>query len=225
MIPKKAWILKTSNPTSIEYAKSCSDSCDKIGMPWEYVEWVTEGNAKDAWDSIGMPIGNFKSFKAQNSKAQYATSGHAMIWKKILDSGEPGIVLEHDAVMLHKINIEIPDNAIVVLGYKFQKPESYNHEEAGPPQEIIDIKGHEGAHAYAITPRTAEILFEELKEKGVQGAIDNTHFLKSRKTSVPLKIMSPTPAIGWLRQSTIWKTSATRNETFISSFQKHYNKS
>lgn len=224
----KAYILKTQNILSTEYAKTCSDSCDKNNIEWEYVEWYDDKTkAAEAWQSIGIPIGG-KDYKAKNGKAQNATSGHAMIWKKIRDSGKPGIVLEHDAIMLHPIDLEIPNNMIVVLGYKLQNPQEYDHIAAGPPLDIIDIheKGHEGAHAYVITSETANILLKEIEDRGIPGAIDNTHFLKSRAkhTKVPIKIMSPTPALGWLRESTIWGKSATRNYAFIPSFRDHYNK-
>lgn len=224
----KAYILKTKHPNSVLYANTCAESCVQHGIKYEFVEWWSEGNPKDAWTSIGIPINDFGKFKASNAKAQFATSGHAMIWKKIRDSGEPGIVLEHDAIMLHRIDIKIPDNAIVVLGYKLQNLQEYDHIAAGPPQEIIDTpeNGHEGAHAYAITHSTAQQLLDEISNRGIPGAIDNTHFLKSRAkhTKVPIKIMSPTPALGWLRESTIWKKSAARNYRFISSFKDNYTK-
>jgi hypothetical protein len=225
----KAYILKTDHPKSIEYAKTCSDSCQKNGIVWEYVEWHTDKmEAMKAWDSIGIPISNRNTFKPRNGKAQLATSGHAMIWKKIRDSGMPGIVLEHDAIMLHNIDIEIPDNMIVALGYKLENPEKYDHVAAGKPKEIIKTEdnGHEGAHAYVITSNTAHALLKELEDRGIPGAIDNTHFLKSREkhTKIPLRIMSPTPAIGWLRESTIWKKSSNRNYQFIQSFKEHYKK-
>ena len=223
MIPSKVYILKTDNKYSIEYAKTASISCDNLDTSWEYVEWYSQGS-QQAWKSIGIPIKGIENYRPKNDKAQLATSGHAMIWKKILDSGEAGIVFEHDSILLHKVDIDIPDNTIVVLGYKTPHPERYDHEKAGPPKELLKLDRHEGAHAYAITPKTAELLLDELKNDGIKGAIDNTHFLKSRKTKVPLMIMSPTPAIGWLRESTIWKRSADKNYEFIESFKGHYKK-
>lgn len=225
MKPTKTLILKTSHKKSVEYAKTSSDSCDALGVPWEYVEWYTE-EPMHAWRSIGVPIKNIKEFRPKRNTAQLATSGHAMMWKKVYDSGEAAILFEHDSILLHKVEIDIPDNLIVVLGYKLPNPKEYNHVKAGPPKEIIETngRGHEGAHAYAITPKTAEILLKELEEKGIQGAIDNTHFLKTRKTKVPIKIMSPTPAIGWIRESTIWNKSAIKNYEFIQSFKENHKK-
>ena len=125
--------------------------------------------------------------------------------------------------MLPTITINIPDNEIVTLGYKLQDPSRYDSTSAGPPTELIKIAGHEGAHAYAMTKKTAQILIDELIEKGVRSAVDNDYFiLNQRRTVVPLSIASPTPAMGWLRKSTIWTDSAARNYNFIPSFQRFY---
>lgn len=218
----KAYIIKTNDPRSVEYAKVASDSCDLVGLKWEYLNWYTKDHV-NAWKSIGIKIPNVDSalIKRDNEKAQLVTAAHVMLWTKIADSNEPAIILEHDAVMLHNVDIEIPDNLIVVLGYKLVNYKQYDHVKAGPPKEIINAhnNAHEGAHAYSITPATAKILVDEVIERGILGQIDNAYFLKSRKTKVPLKIMSPTPAIGWLRESTIWSNSAERNYNFIQSFK------
>lgn len=230
MKPTKAFIIMMKgNLISEEYAKVCSDSCDKVGIDWEYIEWF-DGNkggphiAMEAWKQVPTPISNVNSFKPKRNTAQCATSGHAMAWCKVRDLGKPAIILEHDAVMYHDINIDLIDNCIIALGYKIQDPSQYNHEAAGAPKKIVDVngEGHEGAHAYAITPETARLLLKELEEIGIPGAIDNTHFLRSRKTRVPIKIMDPTPAIGWLRKSTIWAVSASKNYPFIESFKQNY---
>ena len=88
---------------------------------------------------------------------------------------------------------------------------------------MIPLRGHEGAHAYAMTRKTAKFLLNEIEQKGIRSAVDNDYFIKGqRRTSAPLCIASPTPAIGWLRESTIWGGSANRNYEFIPSFQKNY---
>jgi len=222
MKPKRAYILKTPDERSVQYAKDVADSCDRVGLKWEYVNWY-QGKADEAWKNTGIP----KPHKISGSPAaQCCFSGHIAIWKKILDSGEAGIALEHDGMMLHPINIDIPDNMIVVLGYKLENPNRYDYKRAGPPAEIIDVLGggHEGSHAYAITPNTAKILLDEISKNGCPGAIDNRYFLKSRKTQVPIKIMTPTPAIGWIRESTIQakNKSSTKNYEFIRSFKKYF---
>jgi hypothetical protein len=107
------------------------------------------------------------------------------------------------------------------LGYKLTDPSKYNHKKAGKPKSIKVIDGHEGAHAYAITWKTAGLLLDELKEIGVNSPVDNKFFLKMRETKIPIGIADPTPAIGWIRQSTIWPESATLNYEFIESFKNN----
>jgi hypothetical protein len=180
-------------------------------------------------DSLNVNVANMRLKKHPNN-ASSTSAGHASIWKKIAEGdNEAAVILEHDAIMLHPININIPDNQIVALGYKLQRIQDYDHAKAGAPTSVLLCQKHEGAHAYAITKNTAKALLEEIRKKdGPLGIIDNCYFTgagmkpKGRGTKVPLGIMSPTPVIGWLRKSTIWDKSATYNHKFIESFRKHY---
>lgn len=219
MFPEKAYIVRISDPLSQQYANDAARSCEKVGLPYEFFEGVEGKTAYDAWMSCPFPVkmlGVYKSSKID--KAACATVSHAMIWHKISTQKEVAVVLEHDALMLHPASVHVPDNMIVTLGYKLQNPKRYDHVKAGPPQRIVNIEGHEGAHAYAITWNTAQTMLNELNTMGVNLPVDNTFFLKSRKTKVPLSIADPTPAIGWVRESTIWKAPSTLNYTFIESF-------
>src|SRR6056300_641791 len=160
MKPTKAYILRSPHEKSQFYAKDVAASCREINLPWEYVEWY-QGQADLAWQNTGIS----KPSKVSGSPAaQCCYSGHIAIWKKIADSNEAAIVLEHDGMMLHRVNVEIPENMIVTLGYKLENPNKYDHRTAGPPFQIIDVigGGHEGSHAYAITPKTAQTLIDEV---------------------------------------------------------------
>jgi hypothetical protein len=223
----KAYILRIDKPLSKEYAEVCANSCDSVGLPWVYFDGFYDMTGRAAWLKTGIkmkfsePSG--KNPSSAQEKAVCCSAGHAAIWKAIAE-GEDGaaIVLEHDAIMLHPMNLDIPDNVIVTLGYKLPNPSSYDHIKAGPPNQLFQIDGHEGAHAYAITKNTAKFLVEEIEDRGVLGCVDNAYFLhKQRKSKVGLMIVSPTPAIGWIRESTIWNKSSNRNSTFIRSFRDH----
>jgi GR25 family glycosyltransferase involved in LPS biosynthesis len=225
----RAYILRIDDPTSRTYSKTCSDSCDDVGLAWEYFEGYQNMTGKMAFAKTGiqnLPTEPYQQVANPSSgnKAMCCTAGHFGIWKAISEGAEDAaVVLEHDAIMLHPMNIDIPDNTIVVLGYKLVDPSRYDHEKAGPPNSLIDINGHEGAHAYAITKKTAKILIEEIGRQSIKSAVDNDYFIRGqRRTSVPLKIASPTPAMGWLRKSTIWGNSAARNYEYVPSFQQNY---
>ena len=116
------------------------------------------------------------------------------------------------------------DNYLITLGYKLSDISKYDYIEANKqPRQLISISGHEGAHAYMMTKRTAQNLIWEIEQKGILGAVDNAYFIRGqRKTAIPLVIMSPTPAIGYLRDSTIWDESAHVNYEFIDSFANYY---
>lgn len=229
MIPTKAYILKINTPISEQYAKICADSCDSVGLKWEYFQGYQNMTGRAAWclTGIRMKFHEPVQYLPQPGPAQKAnacSAGHGAIWKRIADGpDEAAIILEHDAIMLQPCNIDIPDNVIAVLGYKVPNPNRYDHKTAGEPRELIDINGHEGAHAYAMTRNTARFLVQEIERMGILGAVDNAYFIRGqRRTAVPLKIVSPTPALGWIRESTIWGNSANRNYEFISSFKENY---
>ena len=189
-------------------------------MPWEYFlgyEGLTRAEV-------------FKDYKTDqgfiDDRAACATASHFKVWKQIYERRETAIILEHDSVMLQPVTIAIPDNIIVALGYKFKNPALYDHVTAGPPKEIMKIPSFAGAHAYAITWRTAKLLLDELEEHGVTRAIDNFYFMRinepgDTESRVPLAIASPTPAICWLRKSTIWDEPSTLNYDLIESFCKN----
>lgn len=223
MYPEKAYIIRISDPRSRRYAEDAAKSCERVGIPYEFFDGVENKTAYDAWMHCPFPVkmvGVYKSDKVD--KAACATVSHAMLWHRISTRKEVAVVLEHDALMLHPVTVHIPDNMLVALGYKLQDPTRYDHTSAGSPTRLQTIEGHEGAHAYALTWNTAATLLNELNTVGANLPIDNTFFLKMRRTKVPLSIADPTPAVGWIRESTIWKESSTLNYPFIDSFNKHY---
>lgn len=227
MQSKLAYILNIDTDKSQEYARTCAESCDKVKQQYVFVKGYQEPlTARRAWVETGIKLAFTEKdiiSETRVSKGDLCSAGHAKIWKMIANGQhDVGIVLEHDAIMLHSLDrFTIPDNAIVTLGYKLTDPNKYLHEMAGPPSELVDIKGHEGAHAYAITKTTAQNMIMEIERSGRPlGCIDNAYFIRNqRKTSFPLKMAMPTPAIGWLRESTIWGKSSTRNEPFHPRFK------
>lgn len=224
MKPSKAYILRIDSDISREYAKFAADSCDKVGLKWEYFEGYTNMSIAQAWDKTGLTPPNVDQYRhiTRPDNPQCCSAGHAAIWNLISKRNECAIVLEHDAVMLQPVDIDIPEDRIVVLGYKLSDYSRYDHEKAGPPKRLIPIDGHEGAHAYAMTPNTATKLINEINTNGVLGCIDNAYFIRNQRiTQTPLMLADPTPAIAWLRKSTLWHKSAEVNYDFIESFYEN----
>ena len=223
MQPERAYILRINTDLSREYAKCAAESCERVGLAWEYFEGYTE---KDSILSK-LPVKSENKIRV-NGKGGACTASHIHIWHKIANSDQCSIVLEHDAIMLHKPNIEIPDNVLVALGYKVTDPENYDHEKAGPTTSIQPRKHHGGAHAYALTPNTAKKLINNLEKNGLKSLVDNYYFLRQKSVrrtedGVSLGIADPICAVGWVRQSTIWAKSAVDNyRPILTSFTDNY---
>jgi GR25 family glycosyltransferase involved in LPS biosynthesis len=224
---EKAFILRIDDDRSQKYAKTAADSCEKVGLPWEYFDGFSKTSLKgtNIWDACHVKFNDKKPKISGN--AAFATAGHFCIWQKIVDQDICGIVLEHDALMLHKPTIDIPDDHIVVLGYKVKDPQNYAHEIAGPPSTLVERKKHGGAHAYAITPETAKKLLHHVKENDRVSYIDNYLFLtpgNRDRYKIKMALTDPICAIGWLRESTIWGKSAVDNYgPILDSFKDYYN--
>jgi len=221
-IPTKAYIIAIDTPTSMEYAAHAVRSCMKVDFEYEIFKGVQGLSAREALSLVDPSI--HLRQPNMSDKAACATASHFLLWKKIAENKECAIILEHDALLLHKPTFDIPDNFITILGYKYKKPWAYNHEQAGPPKRIHQIYQHAGAHSYALSHVTAQSLLDELNTLGVPQAIDNTYFMRTfpepdLRTEIPMAIVDPICAMGWVRESTIWdKQPTTGNFTFLKSF-------
>lgn len=219
----KAYIIVIDNPKSIEYAAYAVESCKEVGLDYEVIKGIQNLTADEAFKAVSDKLVVLQK-KGMEDKAACATATHFLLWNKIAVNKECAVILEHDAIMLHKPDFEVQDNAIVALGYKMHQPELYDHKTAGPTKRLLEIGQHAGAHAYAITYITAEILLKELFERlGVPQAIDNTYFMRvfpepEMRTLVPLYLADPICALGWTRESTIWEKPDSFNLTYLLSF-------
>jgi GR25 family glycosyltransferase involved in LPS biosynthesis len=204
MKPTKAYILKiSSNPLSVNYAKMAADSCDKVGLKWDYFEGYNN-LPTTAFLKNTLGIKHFK--KNMHSSEASISMSHFKIWEKIIENKETAIILEHDAIMLYNLDLDIPNDTIVNLGYKLTKPEKYNYLKAGNPKQIRLVNWHSGAHAYCINETAAKMMLEELRYKGLGLAIDGFFFLRWQseffKSKVKIAIVDPICAIGFVRETT-----------------------
>lgn len=227
MKPQIVFILRHNSDISRKYSIDASNSCDKLGLKWEYFEGFSNITAFGAYKKIDIfPMtGTEPSVDVNSSKnkAALCTASHVAIWKKMItEDHECAIILEHDSLMLHRLDLDVPDNTILALGYKIPNPNRYNHAAAGAPVKIERIDGFSGSHAYAITKATAQTLINGIVKRQTAGCID-THIFQSDKfrNGVSLAICDPIAAIGWIRESTIWRKSSTINRHLMNSFKKY----
>lgn len=223
--PTKAYIIRTQDPRSIKYSQMAADSCERVGILYEYFDGYDNTNDIHSYcQRMGIRLGSMELGAAG------CTTSHFHIWQKIAQKNETAIILEHDAILLHPISMSIPDNKIVTLGYKLEDYTQYDYKAAGLPRNIVDIKRASGSHAYCITANTARALLEELSVVGADRAIDNFYFMRvnqpgDTESRIPLAIMDPTPAICWVRESTIREESSTLNYDELESFKTHLRRS
>src|SRR6056300_233107 len=122
----KTYIIYIDTPISKEYAAETAKSCDKLGIEYEIFKGYKPRNEHELWSNFvntaGIPI---KQYKRMAIGAAGCTASHAHLWKKIADNKECAVILEHDAMMLHPVTIDIPDDKIVSLGYKYQAWDKY----------------------------------------------------------------------------------------------------
>ena len=221
----RTFILRHDDPISYNYAKTAADSCDALGIQWEYFEGFSNITAYDAYKQINLfPLqgSSGSNIHSSKNKASLCTASHVAIWKKIVDENiDQAIILEHDAIILDNINFEIPDNTIIALGYKINDPNRYTKPNIS--RVLTPISGIQGSHAYALTNQTAAKLLDGIKRRGTAGCID-MHVMQSNKfrNGVNMMIVDPIVALGWVRESTIWnKAVVTSNNNLLNSFRNN----
>ena len=163
----KGYVVTLLNlPESVTVGKRCKESGKQFGVDVELFpavykdaslkELEKEGLKLPSWDesysNVGAVVGNFIT--------QYR------IWKTIVDSNEPGIVLEHDAVFVARIPNLINKGDIINLG----KPSYGNFlkkETSGVYPMFSKAGGYiPGAHGYYLTVNGAQQLINKTKQIG-----------------------------------------------------------
>ena len=175
---KNAYILYIDEPRSLKYLDDCLQSCktwpDINPIPVQGYKGV---NYKDICEEFDIGIISYyvdqmdKNGETLN-KAFSCTAGHIKIWQMIVDSGEPGAVLEHDAIVKGPLAmVEVDDDEILWLGPRIEFEDDYKFP-WGAIIDYVDVDRWEGTHAYAITPKTAQFLLDSIKKYGLNDSID-----------------------------------------------------
>jgi hypothetical protein len=171
----KAYIIRIKNhELSEKLAKRCSDSCDKVGMPFEL--W-------DAYDGTGEEIifpsshnlimDMFKITNHHLTKQEICCLlSHISLWAKCILIDKPIVVLEHDAIMAQPYLNHGMYNSISYLGCAEQVNgwkmyPTPPHGTDGPNNHFI-LR----THAYAIDPASAKNLLSHAIKYGLHTSAD-----------------------------------------------------
>ncbi len=129
---KNAYILHIDEPRSLKYLDDCLQSCKQFSdinpIP---VQGYKGANYKDICEEFGIGIIPYYVDQMEKNgetlnKAFSCTAGHIKIWQMIVDSGEPGAVLEHDAIVKGPLAmVDVDDDEILWLGPRIEFEDDY----------------------------------------------------------------------------------------------------
>lgn len=189
----KAYILYINTVESAEYAAVASASCLQHNVACEMVEGIYNKSYDEIKKETGMEVGREGVDGEQQYWKEYnAALGHIEIWKKIAAGTEPAAVLEHDAVVKENFDhVEVNDMEIVHLGPKVKNIDDYSYPSKSLVYARHDVRRWEGAHAYAMTPKTAQYLLDKIKE---ENRLLPTEGLVSIRNRYNLKFIAIDPA-------------------------------
>jgi len=212
----KTYILYIDKELSVKYAQECLDSCDRFNIDAELFEGICGKQNRELTRITGLNIRT-----TEYSSEYCGTVGHFNIWKKIAESNEVGVVLEHDCVVMGDYNnIEVNDGEILFLGPRLFHRNDYVYP-INEEFDYIDVEFYNGAHAYAITPATAKMMLDQLEEtKLIQMPIDGLLGLKN-KFNMKLKTVDPSVVIseiGEHRKSFNFDQPDTTNRYYFPKF-------
>jgi GR25 family glycosyltransferase involved in LPS biosynthesis len=164
-------------------------------------------------------VEKIKSGVREHNNSFCCTAGHLKIWQMIVDSGEPGIVLEHDTIIKGPIDLSSLDDSIDILwlGYRIKEINDYTYPSHVGKPIIIPTDRFEGAHAYALTPSGAQTLIDFLKRDGYSDSIDGQLGMRN-VFDLKMAILDPCPVVALIGD----KSSFIDSTGNPAQFNSHY---
>lgn len=182
---------------SMEYADMCAASCEKFGLPYEFMKAVEFLPCEEAFKSVGAKKSPTYTNTMGNCNCH---SSHIKCWKRIIEIDKPCLILEHDAIVKgDPRTVDIPDMAVVTFGHRVAMLDEY--EPPRPADKLVQINRSVGVHACALTPKTATWLWENARDKGVHVGVDRWLMMR-RQSGLPLYVPDPPQVVCWARIST-----------------------
>lgn len=219
---RHVYIIYINRHESIAYANECAKSCEQYGMPytlWQGIDlFQTRGDVLEQETGFTWTVRNHE---------MGCTASHLKLWHTIAEQPHACAILEHDAIVKHNFyNYEIPDNKLVMLGYRVLNAQDYEY--PGGDVTFMDINKFEGTHGYAVTPNMAKHMIERLRGfytktfGGVNTTIDGILSIHD-SFGIARCVMDPPPIIcvvGQNRISTIQGRPAQYNACMSPGFTK-----
>lgn len=175
----RAYIITVKGHADSEkFSKRCQDTCQLVGMPFEV--WPAYDGTKEGKIVAPDHMKGDSFMRLLKVTDHYLTRGevacalsHISLWLHCAKIDKPIVILEHDAVMLKKIESHDHFNSIVYLGgsewAKLNWPITPipPHASEGPNYHFICR-----AHAYSIDPAMAKNLLSHVLKMGIISPLD-----------------------------------------------------
>lgn len=193
---------------SMQYAAECAASCERYGLPYEYIDGIEFMSSEDAFKAVGTwKRPEYKSMTGHDN----CHASHIKAWRRIIEIDKPCLILEHDAVVKGNVrNISIPDMAVVTFGHRVGQLNMYTP--PGPIQKLVQIPRAMGVHACGLTPITAKWLVDDVEANGVGNNVD-CWLIMERQSGLPLYVTEPPQVVCWPRISTReWQDETKRRQ-------------
>lgn len=163
----KGYIVTLFNlPQSVRVAKRCLKSARRFGVEAKLFPAVYKDKSLDELKKEKLEIADYDHSYSKQGSVMGNFVTQYRIWKAIVKSGEPGIVLEHDAVFIDFVPDLTDKGEIINLGKpsygKFKRKKK-----PGVYPMFSKDKGYiPGAHGYYLTVEGARQLIAKAKEVG-----------------------------------------------------------
>jgi len=171
-----AYIIKLKGHTLSEsLAKRCADSCDKVGMKYQY--WEAFDGTKDGINPPENLNPFMRMIKISDhflTKSEVACAlSHISLWAKCVEDDIPLVVLEHDAIMIAPYLEHTMYNSISYLGCTEQVKHNWKVFPTPPHGSMgANYSFMCRAHAYSIDPAVAKNMLAHVLKYGINSSLD-----------------------------------------------------
>lgn len=158
-------ITITTLPKSVEIAKRCIESGKQFGIDIEIFPAITpKDGVYELAKKYGININGFDERFSRRENAIACFLSHYSLWKKCVETNENLFILEHDAVIVNKIDMNINFKGVLSLGKPSYGKFNIPRNGIGP----LTSKDYlPGAHAYMINPKAATDLINRSRLKAI----------------------------------------------------------
>ena len=164
---RKFLITLVDMPQSVESAQRCIESANRYGegQHLEIMPAVDKFHSVAFFRKHGLVWDATRYWATDPLAGMGCFASHYKLWSHCVETGDPIVVLEHDAEFVRPIP-ELRFRDVVVLAPKEGRHQKWSVSSSPVPEVSYREGGHlHGTHAYAITPEGAQKLIAQAKRQ------------------------------------------------------------